>query len=83
MGSDLLIIDQHAAHERLMYLKFSNRKASVTSQPLLIPVSIDVPSSAVAYMSKLLPEFQSLGFQIDHFGGQTYLVQTCPPICRT
>lgn len=78
IGHDLLIIDQHAAHERLMYLKFSKQKHAVNSQPLLIPVSVDVPPSAVAYMERLLPEFERLGLKIEHFGGQTYLVQTVP-----
>ncbi len=78
MGHDLLMIDQHAAHERLLYLKFSRRRQSVQSQPLLIPVSLDIPAGAVSYMTRLLPEFEALGLHIDHFGGQTYLVHTVP-----
>jgi DNA mismatch repair protein MutL len=78
MGHDLLIIDQHAAHERLMYLKFANRRRAAPSQPLLIPVSVDVPAPAVSYMNRLAPVFEELGLKIDHFGGQTYLVQSVP-----
>lgn len=77
-GDDLLIIDQHAAHERLMYLKFARRTVSPPSQPLLIPVSIDVPAQAVAYMDRLCRIFEDLGLKVDHFGGQTYLVQAVP-----
>ena len=78
LGGDLLIIDQHAAHERLLYLKFSKRQHQVPSQPLLIPVSVDVPPAAIPYMDRLLPEFERFGLKIEHFGGQTYLVQTVP-----
>lgn len=78
MGHDMLIIDQHAAHERLMYLKFSRRRAAPPSQPLLIPVSVDVPANAVSYMNRLQPVFDELGLRVDHFGGQTYLVQSVP-----
>lgn len=77
-GDDLLIIDQHAAHERLMYLKFARRTVAPPSQPLLIPVSIDVPAQAVAYMDRLCRIFEDLGLKVDHFGGQTYLVQAVP-----
>lgn len=78
IGPDLLIIDQHAAHERLMYLNFSRRRTAVPSQPLLIPVSVDVPAQAVSYMNRLTPVFEELGLKVDHFGGQTYLVQSVP-----
>lgn len=78
IGHDLLIIDQHAAHERLMYLIFSQRRHAVPSQPLLIPVSVDVPAQAVSYMNRLTPVFEELGLRVEHFGGQTYLVQSVP-----
>ena len=78
MGHDLLIIDQHAAHERLMYLRFSKRKSAPPTQPLLVPVSVDVPATAMGYMDRVIPILEGLGLQVDHFGGQTYLVQTVP-----
>jgi DNA mismatch repair protein MutL len=77
-GDDLLLIDQHAAHERLLYLKFSARRGSLSAQPLLIPVSVDVPAPAVAYMNRLLPVMAEVGLTVEPFGGQTYLVQSVP-----
>jgi DNA mismatch repair protein MutL len=77
-GGDLLLVDQHAAHERLLYLKFSSSPRELPSQPLFIPVSVDVPASAVAYMERLGPLFSQLGLKIEPFGGQTYLVQSIP-----
>jgi DNA mismatch repair protein MutL len=78
LGGDLLLVDQHAAHERLLYLKFSRTNRELPSQPLLIPVSVDVPASAVAYMERLMPLFAQLGLNLEPFGGQTYLVQSIP-----
>ncbi len=75
---DLLLIDQHAAHERLLYLKFSDSRPEAPTQPLLIPVSVDVPAPAVAFMHRLLPVFAQAGLKVEHFGGQTFLVQAVP-----
>jgi DNA mismatch repair protein MutL len=77
-GNDMLLVDQHAAHERLLYLKFSGLRGAPPSQPLLIPVSVDVPVSAVPYMTRLLPVFESLGMKVEPFGGQTFMVQSVP-----
>jgi DNA mismatch repair protein MutL len=77
-GNDLLLIDQHAAHERLLYLQFSGRARGVPSQPLLVPISVDVPAAALPYMEKLIAVFDQLGFRIEPFGGQTFLVQSVP-----
>lgn len=81
-GNDLLLIDQHAAHERLLYLKFSHKLDNPSSQPLLIPVSVDVPPSALAYIDRLLPIFEQLGFQVEHFGGATYVINGIPADLR-
>lgn len=78
LGHDLLLIDQHAAHERLLYLKFNQQRGPVSAQPLLIPVSVDIPATGISYMERLLPVFSELGLKIEHFGGQTYLVQSVP-----
>ena len=78
IGNDLLLVDQHAAHERLLYLKFNRVERELPSQPLFIPVSVDVPASAVAYMERLGPVFTQLGLRLEPFGGQTYLVQSVP-----
>lgn len=78
LGHDLLLVDQHAAHERLLYLKFSQAARELPSQPLFIPVSVDVPASAVAYMERLMPLFNQFGLRLEPFGGQTFLVQSVP-----
>lgn len=77
-GNDLLLIDQHAAHERLLYLKFSRAPRQWPSQPLLVPVSADLPAAALPYMERLIPVLAELGLRVEPFGGQTYLVQSTP-----
>lgn len=77
-GNDLLLIDQHAAHERLLYMRFSQRNMERPTQPLLIPVSVDAPAAAVPYMEKLCPLLGTLGLRVEAFGGRTFLVQSVP-----
>ncbi|MEI7634754.1 MAG: DNA mismatch repair endonuclease MutL [bacterium] len=77
-GDDLLLIDQHAAHERLIHARLSRGQISPNAQPLLIPVSVDVPAPALAFMNKLLPELAELGLNVEPFGGQTFLVHSIP-----
>ena len=77
-GDDLLLIDQHAAHERLLYLKFAAQRGESREQPLLIPISVDVAASAVPFLQRLLPVLTELGLRVEHFGGQTFVVQSVP-----
>ncbi len=79
-GSDLLLIDQHAAHERLLYQRLLEKDTMKTSdsQALLIPISIDVPASLAPFMDKVCTLMQQYGIEIDHFGGNTYIVHSVP-----
>jgi DNA mismatch repair protein MutL len=77
-GETLLLIDQHAAHERIMYAKLSGVTAPVPSQPLLIPLTLDVPPEIVPALNQALPLLAWFGFDTAHFGGQTFVVQSTP-----
>ncbi|PKO20051.1 hypothetical protein CVU37_00860 [candidate division BRC1 bacterium HGW-BRC1-1] len=77
-GGDLLLIDQHAAHERLLYLKFAAQRGETREQPLLMPISVDVAASAVPFLLRLLPVLTELGLRVEHFGGQTFVIQSVP-----
>lgn len=77
-GGDLLLIDQHAAHERLLYMKYRENRVAPAVQPLLVPVTVDAPPEAAHFMHRLLPVFGSLGLGVEHFGGQTFLVHSVP-----
>jgi DNA mismatch repair protein MutL len=77
-GDDILLIDQHAAHERLLYHQFTSRVTTTEVQELLIPVAVDLPAAHAATMDDLLPLLNDLGLRVEPFGGNTFVVQSTP-----
>ncbi|MBU1151503.1 DNA mismatch repair endonuclease MutL [Patescibacteria group bacterium] len=80
-GDDgLVLIDQHAGHERVRYEElmnqFGNQEKKV--QPLLVPLQIEFSSDEVALVQDQMEIFKELGFEIDHFGGNTFNVNAVP-----
>lgn len=78
LGEDLLLIDQHAAHERILYLRLQQRRSRAAAQQLLIPLTVEVSLSDLGYMEKLVPHLRELGIEVEHFGGQTFVVRSLP-----
>ncbi len=76
-GENLLIMDQHAAHERLLYDKFISSTSSV-SQPLLTPAVITVSHAQQLLIDENMDAFSSLGFDIEPFGVLEYKVGAVP-----
>ena len=76
-GENLLIIDQHAAHERLLYEKFISGCFDA-SQPLLIPQIIKVSHAEKNLIDEHLEDFQALGFEIEPFGMLEYKISAVP-----
>jgi DNA mismatch repair protein MutL len=78
----LLIIDQHVAHERILYEKLAAavQKNSVEMQGLLVPLSIELPPHQLALFQRMTPELKRNGFVADHFGGSTVLVRSVPAL---
>jgi DNA mismatch repair protein MutL len=78
----LLIIDQHVAHERILYEKLAKamRANSVETQGLLVPISLELPPHQIAILERMLPELRRNGFQIEPFGGRSVLVRSVPAI---
>lgn len=74
----LLLIDQHAAHERLLYLRVQGQKGRLTTQPLLVPISVEVRPGDRPLMDLLSPTLAELGFETDAFGGHTFIVRSVP-----
>ena len=78
-GEDgLYIIDQHAAHERVLYEECLAGRGDYPSQYLLIPETLELEHGEAAVAVELLPEFNRAGFVIDHFGGNTFLLRGAP-----
>jgi DNA mismatch repair protein MutL len=78
----LLIIDQHVAHERIIYEKVAAamQSGAVESQGLLVPLSIDLPPHQIALLDRMMPELNKNGFQVEHFGGTSVLIRSVPAI---
>jgi DNA mismatch repair protein MutL len=79
----IVIIDQHAAHERLVYerLKALRRAAAhVPSQPLLVPAVVDLPEPDAARILAHAGALAELGLRVEPFGGGAVAVQEVPAI---
>jgi DNA mismatch repair protein MutL len=78
--SGLMIIDQHAAHERILYekaLKLFDINLPF-AQPLLFPKTIEVDTSKLIMLKELHPYLLKLGFEIKFFGQNTIIVEAVP-----
>jgi DNA mismatch repair protein MutL len=81
-GEHLYIIDQHAAHERVLYEKFYRRmnERTVRRVPLLMPISLGLsPTEYTSVMSKQ-STLGELGIEIEAFGGYDVIVRTVPDV---
>lgn len=79
----LYLVDQHAAHERVLYEKWmSERATSSANQALLEPLTVELsPAHFVVYQNER-EHLERAGFQIAPFGGQTILVRAIPVILK-
>lgn len=78
----LLIIDQHVAHERILYEKLAKamRARSVETQGLLMPISLELPPQQIALLERIMPELNANGFLVEPFGGNAVLIRSVPAI---
>ncbi len=79
-GDDAYIVDQHAAHERLIYDRLRQKLADRTnaSQPMLVPFVLTLNGPEFAFMCKQLPVLEELGFEVGEFGGNSIKVSAVP-----
>ncbi|MCS7222840.1 MAG: DNA mismatch repair endonuclease MutL [Anaerolineae bacterium] len=78
----MYLIDQHAAHERILYEQLMAQRAQgdVPSQRLLEPLPITLPPALAALAGQAREALASLGLEIEPFGANTFLVRTLPAI---
>jgi DNA mismatch repair protein MutL len=78
----LYLIDQHAAHERILYEKLMAQKvtAAVARQQLLEPAVIELAPGPAALLEAELEILSAVGFEIEPFGGTTYRLRAVPEI---
>ena len=83
VGSRLVLIDQHAAHERILYerlLKHPLKAADAGRQPLLLPVEVEVTPAEAAYIDENLSALADMGFEAEPFGPGTYVLRSAPDL---
>nr|BAL52490.1 DNA mismatch repair protein MutL [uncultured Acetothermia bacterium]BAL52619.1 DNA mismatch repair protein MutL [uncultured Acetothermia bacterium]BAL59622.1 DNA mismatch repair protein MutL [Candidatus Acetothermum autotrophicum] len=81
--SGLEIIDQHVAHERILYERFlaQLKEQRVLRQRLLIPITIEMPPDKAELLAAHLRDLdERLGIGIEHFGGGTFIVRDWPQV---
>lgn len=78
----IILMDQHAAHERINFEKFLNlyKKKEVASQQLISPILITVTSEEMDLYKKFSNMFYDLGFEVDAFSNDTLIIRGLPEI---
>lgn len=84
---NFIIIDQHAAHERIIYEQLrdhyqESKKEPFPKQLLLTPLSMELTAHELSLVEENLAEFEHLGFELDIFGDNTILIRTVPSMIR-
>lgn len=77
----LYLIDQHAAHERVLFERFmEERGTDIASQALLQPAAVEFSAAEARLITDQLPILIKIGFQVEPFGLNTFLVRGVPQI---
>ena len=78
----LVLIDQHAAHERIIFEQLKNRSpaSKKSAQKLLIPETVDLGYREAKILERLIPDLNELGLEIEPFGGNTFVVKSVPAL---
>lgn len=78
----LYLIDQHAAHERILFERLMTQHAlkNIPSQALLTPAAVTIPPSSAQLLITQLPILQHFGFDVQEFGPNTFQVRAIPAL---
>lgn len=83
-ANGLVIVDMHAAHERIVYeqLKASYQQGDLATQPLLVPLTINVSSQEAALAEQHSEVFLKFGFHLERFGEDSIVVREIPSLLQ-
>jgi DNA mismatch repair protein MutL len=82
----LVLLDQHAAHERILFEQMLNRleqNSTAPSQKLLLPETIELPARDANFLREQLIALTRLGVGLSEFGERTFLLDALPPFVKT
>ncbi len=77
-GKKLLIIDKHAAHERMLFEKFKANRDGIETQMLLAPVTVTLSKEEYSAVLDNLDLLEKAGYHVEDFGGGMVIVNECP-----
>jgi DNA mismatch repair protein MutL len=79
-GGRLVVIDQHASHERMLFhrLREAARTRALAVQPFLVPQIVALPPVAARTLEAHAAEIAKLGLEVEHFGGESFAVKGAP-----
>ncbi|MBA2485674.1 MAG: DNA mismatch repair endonuclease MutL [Nitrospira sp.] len=82
VGTELQVIDQHTAHERVLFERLWRAWQSrrLLSQPLLLPEPLELPVQQALILQRHLAELERLGLLIEPFGPSSFLIRSLPVI---
>ena len=80
INSELQIVDQHTAHERVLFERLWRawQANALQTQPLLIPEPIDLPPHQCELLAEHLPDLAKLGLEVEQFGPHAFVVRSVP-----
>lgn len=78
--SGLMIVDQHRAHVRILYEQYKEqlRQQKAVSQKVLFPETVELSPSLTVVLEQILPEMESMGFELTSLGGGSYAINGAP-----
>jgi DNA mismatch repair protein MutL len=81
----LVLLDQHAAHERILFEQMLRRlenNGAAPSQRLLLPETVELPARDAQFLREQLPALARLGVGLSEFGERTFLLDALPPFVK-
>ncbi len=81
----LVLLDQHAAHERILFEQMLNRleqNALAPSQKLLLPATVELSARDAVFLREQIPVLNRLGVGLSEFGERTFLLDALPPFVK-
>jgi len=84
-SNDLIVVDQHAAHERIRYEQISTAlaKKAIESQELISPFSLELSAKEISLLLPNRETFEKLGFKFELFGKNTIIIRAVPIVFET
>lgn len=79
-NSGFILVHQQLAHERILYDKYSvaAHGQQMPTQKSLFPVTLELPAADAALLTDLLPDLNSIGYQVEPFGNNSFVIQGIP-----